>query len=129
MIHTLELVLPANTAIAAPVREVVKVGACIIVRVSLEYPRGCYWLAHVRVMLRDHQLYPTTPGDWLESDGEMLTWQDNSPIIDSPYELIVEGYNEDTRYTHTVRMYLDVTELTLAGLASVALTPETAYIG
>ena len=129
MIHVLSLAIPANTPLAAPEEGDVKLGSCIIRKVGIEFPRGCYWLAGVRMWLRAHQLYPTTPGEWLVSEGQLIEFADNTAVIDSPYEVTVQAYNLDERYPHTIRVYLDVEELSPAGGYLAPATVLTGYVG
>ncbi len=108
MIFGVEISVPANTAKASPLVTTLKLTACIIRRFTIEFPLGCYWLAGARVMLREHQLYPTNPDAWLVGHGRVIETADNQALVDSPNELDIECYNLDQRYAHTLRAYVDV---------------------
>jgi hypothetical protein len=128
VIHVKALEIPANTPAAGPEEMTVKLGSCIIRHAGIEFPRGCYWLVGVRMRLREHQLYPTTPGEWIVSEGQLIEWDDNTAIIDTPYEVTVTAYNLDERYAHTIRVYLDVEELSPTGVYVAPATVQTGYV-
>lgn len=113
MIHIASLTIPPSTPLDAPVTSVVKLTACVIKRVRIEFPLGCYWLAGVRVLYNTFQLYPTTPDEWFTGHGSVIEFTDNTVITDVPYELELQGVNADAYYEHTVRFAFDVEELTL----------------
>jgi len=129
MIYIIPLRVPANTPIEDPVVATLKLSACIIENVSVEFPRGCYWLVSTRARLREVQLYPTNPGEWITSEAGRVEWTDDAAIIDPPYELTIEAYNEDERYQHTIRWYLDVRELSPYRVVPGTVSVETAYVG
>lgn len=111
MIYVSTLTVPSQTLETQPLEAIIKLSACTITRVSVEFTLGCYWLVGTRVLEKDHQLYPTTPDDWLVSDGQMIPWLDDYPLVDAPYELRIQAYNTDDYFQHTLRYYFEVLPL------------------
>ena len=129
MIYIKSLVLSPNTAKETPEPVTIKLSSCILTKVAVEFPRGCYWLVGVRVFLAKHQLYPTSPDEWLVSDGQLITFEDNTIVDSVGYNLTIEGYNLDEYYTHTIRFYLDAVETSGRVYRPTVLVPAAAYMG
>ncbi len=129
MIFVTELVIPANTPLLVPHVFTLKMTACTVQHVSVEFPRGCYWLVGTRAIYRTHQLYPTNPDAWIIAEGRTVSWDDNTAIVETPQELILQAYNLDERYSHTLRWFLDVAELSPGGSEPFAPDIYTGYVG
>jgi len=128
MIHVHSLTVPANTTVDAPKAEVLKLSACVIQRVAISFPRGCYWLVGARVLMQASQLYPTTPDEWFVAEDFTVQFEDNTVIGEVPYELTLEAYNEDEKYDHTLRFYFDVVEIEPSGLPRGVPTVASGYL-
>jgi len=129
MIHTIPITVSSNVAPANPSVTILKLSACIITACAIEFPSGCSWLVGVRIKEKEHQLYPTTPDQWICSDGQLIRWDDNTQIVDAPYELVIETYNEDEIYDHTIRVYVDTQELNPQVVTRTTVTIQQQTLG
>lgn len=128
MIYVHEMTVSANVTKDSLQVETIKLAACTIRRVMIDFPRGCYYLVGMRIMLREHQLYPTTPDAWLIADGTQISFNDETSLIESPWQLDMEAYNLDERYSHTIRVYLDVDLLSPAGSSPYVPDVYSGYV-
>ncbi len=61
-------------------------------------------------------------------DGMLVDFQDNTAIVDMPQEIVLQGYNLDERYDHTVYWYLDVEELSPGGSGEFVPDVYSGYV-
>jgi hypothetical protein len=89
--------VPANTPQTSPVRVQVKVPAGVIRKVWVLIPYGHKALAHLIIRHGETQIIPWY-GD-IHGDGEQLVFDE---VYELPTEdtLVLEGWNEDTKYPH-----------------------------
>ena len=127
MIFGVELTVSANTAKEEPESTTLKLTACVLRKLSVDFPIGCYWLVGTRILWRDHQLYPTNPDAWLVGNGRVIETQDNYPLSDTPNEVTIEAYNLDERYDHTLRIYFDADVLSPLSPEMPAVDIYTGY--
>ena len=103
--------IPANTPQTSPVRVAVRVPAGVIRKVWVLIPYGHKALAHLIIRHGETQVIPHE-GD-IHGDGEEL-------VFDEVYELqtndvlTLEGWNEDSKYSHKFIVRLLVLPKTVA---------------
>jgi len=92
-----DIVIPPSTPQSSPVRVQVKVPAGVIRKVWVLIPYGHKALAHLIIRYGETQIIPHY-GD-LHGDGEQLVFDE---VYELPTEdiLTLEGWNEDTTYSH-----------------------------
>lgn len=125
MYYEYTLTIPANTPSSAPVREVVSLCPGTITKVDIFFVPDCAGYVGVRVLRFEHQLWPTNPDVWFRRNEDGPDWEESFPLDDDPYELIVEGYNEDDSYAHDVILGFAVipTAETMAGVFKKLFAP------
>jgi hypothetical protein len=89
--------IPANTPKENPVRVQVKVPAGVIRKVWVLIPYGHKALAHLVIRHGETQIIPWY-GD-IHGDGEQLVFDEVYELPTEDY-LTLEGWNEDTTYSH-----------------------------
>ena len=129
MIYVLPLTVPPNTSITLPLSAQLKLSACHIKHVIIDFPRGCYYLTGTKVYYNTHQIIPNNPDEWISSEGQPIEWNDAILISDSPYQLAIFAYNLDTIYSHTLRYYVEAISLTGPDVVVPTLSPSNAYLG
>jgi len=92
-----DIVIPANTPQTSPVRIQFKVPAGIIRKVWVLIPYGHKALAHLVIRHGETQIIPYF-GD-IHGDGEQLVFDEVYELPTEDY-LTLEGWNEDTTYSH-----------------------------
>jgi len=89
-----------------PLRTVMQVTAGLVYLIEVEYPAGCCGLTGVRLLDGNYQLFPATPEEWLRGDGVVARYDELYMLSAAPYELIIETYNDDEVYDHTIQVRL-----------------------
>jgi hypothetical protein len=105
MLFDYDLTIPAATAQASPASTIVKLTRGTLTRVDVLFPPGCASLVFVRVRDRLHQIVPANPEASLNWDGAIIRSDFELELVDSPYEIILEGWSPDAAYPHTVTFH------------------------
>ena len=109
MLYSYDLVLPANTAPAAPAHYDLKLTHGVVTRVEVQFPPGCAGLAHVYARRALYQVWPTNPDADLSADGYVIAWNEYYELFADPMFLTLFGYNLDDTYPHTVTWRIELT--------------------
>ena len=102
--------VPASTTQSSPVRERIHLTAGVIHKVEIEFPAGCAGLVGARILHREFQLWPLTPGEFFVTDNFTISFPSQFHLNEEPFVLTVEAYNEDTTYDHTLSFRFAVAE-------------------
>jgi len=108
MRYLLALTIPANTPATAPVEDTLAVAHGTLIQAVIQIPPGSAGLAGVRILRYRDPIVPATPQAWITGDGDVFPIPESRPIHEAPYELIVQGYNLDDLYEHTITVHVDV---------------------
>ena len=92
-----DIVIPPQTPKESPIQIHVKVPAGVIRKVWVIIPWGHRALAHMVIRHGGTQIIPHH-GD-IHGDGEQLVFDEYYEIDTEDY-LVLEGWNEDTKYSH-----------------------------
>ena len=109
-----ETEIPANTGVDEPVRYSILVDKGIIDSIYVFFPWGCAALCYVRVLRRNTPLAPHTREKFYHGNDIFIQCQVNYEIKNEPYEVIVEGYNEDDTYSHSPVIYVEMHRPTIS---------------
>lgn len=108
MLFTTEFTIPKNTVSKTPVRQTLKIARGTINR-FIVYPRpGHAGLAHMVIRYHGHQIAPSNEGMNLSGDAHPIDWDDERDIDTPPYEIILEGWNDDDTYPHTFYVAISI---------------------
>jgi len=110
MYHKKAVTIPANTPKTSPIRERIILTAGVIQKVDIEFPAGCAGLVGARILHREFQLWPLTPGEYFVTDNFTITFPARFELNEEPFGLTVEAYNEDTAYDHTLSFRFAISE-------------------
>jgi hypothetical protein len=102
------LTIPANTTESSPTEDVVRVTHGVLHRIEVAFPAGCAGLAHLVILYREFQLYPTNPEGNFASDNYTIPIDDYFELFDHPYTLKLRGWNLDDTYSHTITVRLGI---------------------
>jgi hypothetical protein len=105
MLFDYDLTIPAGTLQAAPASISVKLTRGTLTQIDTLFPPGSAALAFVRVRDRLHQIVPANPEASLNWDGAIIRSEFELELLDSPYEIILEGWSPDAVYPHTVTFH------------------------
>lgn len=101
---------PANTPKASPLQTEIVLAPGVVRFVELQFPRGCVGLVHARIRDELHQVWPTNPDGDIASDDARIAWSEEWPITNVEGRLILETWNDDDSFPHTVTFRFNVLE-------------------
>ena len=108
MRYRVALEIPADTSESSPERQDIKAWRGVISRINIFFPAGCSGLVHVRIRQAKHNIAPVNPDGWFNGDDEGPDYQEHYPLKSGTNVITIEGYNEDTTYSHTPIVEFDV---------------------
>ena len=101
---------PSGTPVSQPVSDRLRLTVGTITAAYISFPAGCAGLVGARVFRGGHQLWPLMGASWLVTDDFTIKIDEALYLIDEPLDLVLEVYNTDTHYDHTVTLQLDLIE-------------------
>jgi len=104
--YFVKLQIPANTPKDTPVQTTAEVEGYRLDEIAYLIPAGWSALAHFALFYGIYQIYPKEPRTWVTGDNLYrrvpLRWL----LPESLCKLTLKGWNEDSKYPHTVYMWL-----------------------
>lgn len=100
----------ANTTKTAPERLDVKITSGIVHNVVIDFPAGCQYLTHARILRGAMSIWPRNQGEFYVFENYSLEIADFWPLLGGENDLVLEGYNTDDTNTHTIRVALQVSD-------------------
>jgi len=100
------LTIPPSTPEDASVQVQVQIQGHRLEEIAYLIPAGWCALAHFAVFYGIYQIYPTQPRTWVTGDNLYRVVPLRWPLPESPCTLTIRGWNEDTKYQHTVYIWL-----------------------
>jgi len=104
MIYSAAITYSKGQSEASLTRTTLRVGKGLVWRLEVEFPPGCAGLTHVRLLDGSYQLFPASLGESFHSDGSVIGFDDLYLKSSEPFEFIIEGWNEDTAWDHTIQV-------------------------
>jgi hypothetical protein len=123
MHYDFTLTIPPNTPEDNPLRLTCPLNYGIINKLSVEFPPGCYRLAHIRIFDKLHQVWPTNIDSSIVGDTFPVEFEEYYPVIEVPYELKIEAWNDDDTYQHSIVVRIGL--LSEKVLGKIELRPTT----
>jgi len=102
MIFTADIVTSNVYTKGSPKKTPIIVTKGLVYKVDIYFPPGPAGLMGVAVFDGLFQCWPSTVGDWFNSDGETIRFEDMYLKEAAPFEFQCYSYNEDTSYQHRV---------------------------
>lgn len=108
MLFAASITIPKNTTQAAPEEVILGIAHGIITKVMVRPRPGHAALAHLVISHHEHQIAPSTEGMSFSGDTFPIDWEEYYESFQPPYELKLQGWNEDDTYPHTFDVYVAV---------------------
>ena len=105
--------------------EILKIAHGMITKIMVRPRPGHHALAHLVILHHEHQIAPSTENMDISGDKFPIDWEEYYESYQPPYELKIEGWNEDDTYPHT----FDVAVVVLPRKAIIALAIVDALKG
>jgi len=114
MFFSQSLTIPANTPENNPSRAVLRVCEGTITHVWVSWYWGSGNLCGARALYNEFQFWPLSIAGWFPSTPYPLDFEENLPVDTAPFEIALEGYNNDDSYPHTVWLSVNVRRVELS---------------
>lgn len=108
MLFTTVVDTPANTTKTSPLESWMGLSRGLIYRFQVFFPFGGAGLVGLKISEGGHQIYPTTPHEWLLGHGETIDFEDPYFITVLNTKARIESYNLDDLYDHKVFVRIGV---------------------
>jgi len=108
MLFQASITIPKNTTKAKPTEAILKIAHGIITKIMVRPRPGHAALAHLVILHHEHQIAPSTKGMELHGDAPPIDWEEYYESYQPPYELKLEGWNDDDTYPHTFDVFVAV---------------------
>jgi hypothetical protein len=102
MYYTFPVTIPPNTPIASYIRSECRMQAGTVRDIYISIPYGVCALAGVRISNYGRQLIPEVSNTWITGDQPLPPITSEIILSDYPYALLVDCYNTDDTYQHTI---------------------------
>lgn len=103
-------------------RQELKLGRGILTEVRIVFPPGCAGLVHCRLLHQAHQLAPTNPEGDFSGDTYPQVYSEYFELFATPYLLVLEAWNDDDTFAHTIYLSLTVLPESVVRAASEDLS-------
>ena len=114
MFYSFQIPVAVGRTEANPVEEELNLTYGVIVWVGVQFPVGCAELVHCRLLHRRHQVWPSNINESLQSDGYTVPIDEHYRLDEPPFIFTAICWNDDDTYDHTVTVFVDILESTLA---------------
>ena len=119
MIYTASIKTNANTAESVAKKTRLKITNGVITQVMILFPAGCAGLVNVQLFMGGHQFVPSTEGQVIKADNQLIVSPEFLAITDEPRIITIKTWNLDETYPHTIEVM--VTQLEAIALPQLAL--------
>ena len=108
MLFQASITIPKNTTKAAPTEETLELSHGIITKIMVRPRPGHAALAHLVILFRNFQIAPSKENMDFAGDTFPIDWEEYFEFYQPPYELRIQGWNDDDTYPHTFDVYVAV---------------------
>lgn len=108
MLFSASIEIPASTTAADPLRTTIPITGGVLRRVWVRWRWGIGNLGGCRILYREFQHWPLSLGQWFPASPDPLEFEENFAISTDPSVLVVESYNLDDSYEHTLWVAFNV---------------------
>ncbi len=108
MVFEYDLVIPADTKAADPVKLEMPLASGIIHKVECQFLFGCRGLVFVAIKRALHQVFPANPDGAFKAEGYVISFPCYYSLEESPYQLEAYGWSPGTTYQHIVTIRLGI---------------------
>jgi hypothetical protein len=110
MFYEYAITVPASTTERSPVKQYLKLAHGIIQEIDIQFPIGCFGLAHARLEHHSFGSLPNNPQGSFATDGYIIEIKSPLEFYKAPYQVKATCWNDDDTYAHTITIRFDVVE-------------------
>ena len=108
MLYRFGVTVPKNTPESSPHEVNVRLTVGVIERVEITFPAGCAGLVGLRILHREHVVWPTSPDEWFVTDDYTIQIHEHYMLTEGDQHLKIQTYNLDDTYDHTLIVRFEV---------------------
>ena len=108
MLFSGSITIPAGTLKGNPTVATLAVAKGIITKYMVRPRPGHAGLAHLVIRHHEHQVAPSHEDSDLHGDALPIDWEEYYEVKGPPYDLKLEGWNDDDTYPHTFDVFVAV---------------------
>jgi hypothetical protein len=108
MLFSREITIPPDTSPDNPQRTILRVTSGVIRHVWLRWRWGIGNLGGLRGYYQEFQYWPISLNQWLPSSDRALDFEESLVIQTDPSSIVLETYNLDDLFDHTVFFALNI---------------------
>jgi len=108
MLFEASITIPKNTASTSPTTVILKIALGIITKIMVRPRPGHAGLAHLIIRHHEHQIAPSIESMDFSGDSWPIDWEEYYESYQPPYELKLQGWNEDDTYPHTFDVFVAI---------------------
>lgn len=101
--------IPANAPASPTQFTLAQVSPGTVKKVEIQFPSGCAGLVSVWILRGLTQVWPLNPDKQFIADGETISFDEDYPMLQGPFEFRIFFANLDDTYAHTVTVRLQIT--------------------
>ena len=102
------ITIPKKTTEAGAIIVILKIAHGIITKFMVRPRPGHAGLAHLVILHHEHQIAPSTENMSFSGDTFPIDWEEYYESYQPPYELKLQGWNDDNTYPHTFDVFVAI---------------------
>ena len=103
-IFVYDVTIPPNTAKGKSYVVKAPLPRGVIHKIDIHFPEGVNGVAGVKVTRSGMPIYPSNPGEWFISNGEVITFPEQYEIKETEPEFVIHGFNLSEVNPHTITL-------------------------
>lgn len=131
MLYCVKLEIPKNTKREDAVEEEIEIKENYIESIYIFFPPGHVCLTRVAVFYGEDQIFPDKDNEWVFGNNILVGGYVYKRIPRDKPIIRVRGYNLDTKYDHTVYVYINTSDINMIevydAMIRLAKVIETTY--
>lgn len=108
MIFEASITIPKSTLKTSPTTVILPIAHGIITKFMVRPRPGHAGLAHLVIRHHEGQIAPSIEGMDLHGDDDPIDWEEYYESYQNPYQLKLQGWNDDDTYEHTFDVFVAI---------------------
>ncbi|MBA7540502.1 hypothetical protein ES705_32801 [subsurface metagenome] len=96
----------------------------ILRKVTLQFPAGVHRVTKIAIYRWERQIFPTNPENIITADDFTVSFEEYLPIIETPFNVVVYGWNDGGSYEHTIRCGFTILPVKVTQIYPTTLVEE-----
>jgi len=110
MRYSFDITIPKNTQFIQPYEDRIRLDTGLLTQIMIGFKAGCNNLVHIAIFDSLEQIAPANGSLSLYANDKIVVIPMQYDLTTKPYELIIKGWSDGTRYEHVITFYFDIVE-------------------